>query len=58
MGQQGKVTVAIDNATQTGEIEIEGELFPAQSEDGQPIPEGTQVIVVRQDRRFLYVIPE
>ena len=57
VGQQGKVTQAIDNTTETGEVEINGELWPAQSEDGQPIAEGTKVVVVRKDNRFLYVVP-
>jgi penicillin-binding protein 1A len=57
VGATGEVTVAIDNTTETGEVEIKGELWPAQSEDGEPIPEGTKVVVVRKDRRFVYVIP-
>jgi membrane-bound ClpP family serine protease len=51
------VTVAIDNSTQTGEVEIRGQLYPAQSESGEPLPEGTPVVVVRRDAEFLYVAP-
>jgi penicillin-binding protein 1A len=57
VGAEGKVTVAIDNSTQTGEVEIRGQLYPAQSESGEPLPEGTPVVVVRRDAEFLYVAP-
>jgi penicillin-binding protein 1A len=57
VGEQGKVTQAIDNTALTGEVEIKGQLYPAQSEDGQPIPVETKIVVVRSDNEFLYVIP-
>jgi len=52
------VTVAIDNATQTGEVEVNGQLYPAQSETGDPLPEGTKIVVVRRDTQLLYVAPQ
>jgi hypothetical protein len=57
VGERGKVTLPIDNSTEMGEVEIKGERWAAQSETGEPIPEGTKVVVVRRDDRFLYVIP-
>jgi penicillin-binding protein 1A len=58
VGEQGKVTLEIDNTSQTGEVEVNGERYPAQSDSGEPIPENTKIEVVRTDDRFVYVVPE
>jgi len=52
------VTLDVDNQTQTGEVEVKGQRYPAQSETGEFIPERTKVVVVRDDGRFLWVITE
>ena len=58
VGEEGVVTQDIDNTTQLGEVQITGQYYAAQSDDGEPILEGTKVVVVRTDRQFLYVGPK
>ena len=58
VGQHGDVTLDIDNETQTGEVEINGQPYPAQSETGDPLPEGTRIVVVRRDAEFVWVIEQ
>ncbi len=49
VGQKGIVTEAIDNTTSQGQVKVDGALWSARSEDGQPIEENTVVIVRRLD---------
>jgi penicillin-binding protein 1A len=57
VGAKGMVTQDIDNELETGEVEVEGGLWPARSETGEPIPTGTRITVVRRDGDVLYVVP-
>jgi penicillin-binding protein 1A len=58
VGQHGTVTVDIDNSTESGEVQIKGQYYPAQSETGDPIPMDTNVVVVRRDAQFVWVAEE
>ena len=37
---------------------MKGQRYPAQSEDGDPLPEETKIVVVRDDGEFLWVMPD
>ena len=57
VGRFGFVTVVIDNAAGGGEVDIDGERWPAKSETGEVIPADTEVEVVRVGARFVFVQP-
>ena len=58
IGQQAVVTEAIDNLNGTGAVVVFGVAWTARSEDGNPIPEGSTVIVKRIDGVKLFVTAE
>ena len=47
IGELGIVTQGIDNIAETGLVHIEGQTWTARSDDGEPIPEGEQILAVR-----------
>ena len=55
VGRLGFVTQEIDNAARTGEIDVDGEFWPARSEFGDVIPAGSEIEVVRVGARFVFV---
>jgi hypothetical protein len=57
VGANGTVTQDVVNELETGEVEIKGQLWPARSETGDPLPVGTKIEVVRVDEQFVWVLP-
>ncbi len=57
VGMQGVVTEAVDNLHGTGRALVQGLSWSARSEDGEPIPEGAAVRVLRIDGVKLIVQP-
>ena len=55
IGTTGKVITAIDNIQATGQVKIAGMEWTARSTDGQPIEEGTIVVVDRVEGVKVYV---
>lgn len=47
VGETGLVTQSIDNLAAAGQVSLKGQIWTARSEDGEVIPEGSRVEVVR-----------
>lgn len=58
IGQDGMVTVAIDNLSAVGQVKVKGQIWSARSGSGEPIPAGTVVTVLRIEGVKLYVQPK
>ena len=59
IGKQGIVIVTIDPKAAQGRVRVEREVWPADSENGQPIPDGStvQVLAVRDTRLLVRPLP-
>lgn len=57
IGKEAIVTVAIDPTRAHGRVRVEREEWIAESEDGQPIPDGTKVTVLSVNGTRLRVRP-
>ncbi len=55
IGMMGKVTVPIDNVTESGRVQVDGLSWAALSDDGAPIPAGETVLVKRIDGAHVIV---
>lgn len=58
IGSDGLVSVAIDNVTAAGQVKLGGMFWTARSTSGEPIAEGTRVVVDRIEGVKVYVSPE
>ena len=60
VGKQGYVTEKVDNLLPTGQVKLSGMPWTARSENGQQIPEGTLVEVVRIEgvKAFVKIVEE
>ena len=58
IGREAVVTEAIDNLNGKGAVIVFGVAWTARSESGEPIPEGTTVVVKRIDGVKLFVEPK
>ena len=47
IGETAVVTESIDNIQAKGSVKVQGQLWTARSENGEVIPEGSQVTVIR-----------
>lgn len=57
LGEEAQVTEEIDNEHAAGAVYIDGKTWTARSEDGEVIPAGQQVEVVRMEGVKLFVRP-
>ena len=57
LGQEAKVTEAIDNIAGTGAVYVDGKTWTARSKSGNPIPSGALVIVQAVEGVKLIVDP-
>jgi membrane protein implicated in regulation of membrane protease activity len=59
VGKEAVVVVAIDPKTAQGRVRVERETWPADSESGQPIPDGStvQVLALRGERVLVRPLP-
>lgn len=57
LGEEAQVTEEIDNEHAAGAVYIDGKTWTARSEDGEIIPAGQQVEVVRMEGVKLFVRP-
>lgn len=57
LGKEAQVTEEIDNEHAAGAVYIDGKTWTARSEDGEVIPAGQQVEVVRMEGVKLFVRP-
>ena len=59
IGKEAIVVVAIDPKTAQGRVRVEREQWPADSESGQPIADGTtvQVLAMRSERVLVRPLP-
>lgn len=55
IGRDALVIEPIDNVTNRGRVKIGGETWKAQSANGQPIPDGTTVVVNRMEGVTVFV---
>ena len=55
LGEVGKVTEDIDNKSSTGAIYVDGKTWTARSADGQPIPVGSDVKILKMEGVKLFV---
>jgi membrane protein implicated in regulation of membrane protease activity len=55
LGEEARVTEAVDNANSTGAVYVDGKVWTARSTDGSVIPPGAQVLVRRIEGVKLYV---
>lgn len=53
----GRVVSDINNESMKGQVKVDGDVFMARSSDGMPIPEGTDVKIVKVDSTILVVRP-
>lgn len=58
LGEEAQVTEAIDNEHATGAVYIDGKTWTARSEDGEVIPAGESVEVIRMEGVKLFVRPK
>lgn len=59
VGKEAVVLVAIDPKVAQGRVRVEREIWPADSESGQPIPDGStvQVLAIRGERVLVRPLP-
>ena len=57
IGRIGRVVTAIDNQSMRGEVKVDGDIFPARSFAGEPIPAATDVKVEALDSITVIVSP-
>lgn len=57
IGQEGVVTLAIENLEAQGQVKVQGAIWTARSTTGTPIPEGTIVRIERIEGVKLMVTP-
>lgn len=59
VGKEAVVVVAIDPKIAQGRVRVEREVWPADSESGQPIPDGStvQVLALRGERVLVRQLP-
>lgn len=57
IGSDGLVSVAIDNIAASGQVKLGGMFWTARSTSGDPIAEGTRVVVDRIEGVKVYVSP-
>ena len=57
LGAKAQVTEEIDNEHASGAVYIDGKTWTARSEDGDIIPAGEQVVVIRMEGVKLFVRP-
>ena len=57
VGQEALVCEAVDNLAETGAIRINGVIWTAKSESGEPIPADTLVRILRIEGAKVYVEP-
>ena len=55
LGDTGRVTETIDNASSTGAVYVDGKTWTARSDDGAVIPQGTTVKILRMEGVKLFV---
>ena len=57
LGQEGIVTVAIDNLQAVGQVKVAGQVWTARSADDRPIPADSLVRILRIEGVKVYVEP-
>lgn len=57
IGRTARVITAIDNENMRGEVKIDGDIFPARSHRGMPVPAAREVKIVALDSITLIVEP-
>lgn len=57
LGQEAYVTEAVDNLRETGAVKLDGKVWTARAMNGENLPVGTLIRVVKLEGVKLYVVP-